>query len=267
MYLCDMHKISIVGAGWLGLPLGKSLLKKGHVVKGSTTREEKLDSLNSQGLESCILRATPALEGDIASLMDSDLLVVTLPPRQSEAFYQASLSNLIEEALKGSVSKVIYSSATSVYPNLEREVTEEDAALCISRHSGVRLLAMENLFRDAFGDRCSILRFGGLFGPGRQPCRFLSGRKGVAGGQNPVNMVHLDDCVGVIEQVIGQNVWGQTFNVVNPDHPSREEFYRRACAQSGSPAPTWSGESRPWKQVSSAKVIHELGYKFGPLFP
>ena len=43
-------KISILGCGWLGLPLAKSLLSKSYEVKGSTTSESKIDLLKNAGI-------------------------------------------------------------------------------------------------------------------------------------------------------------------------------------------------------------------------
>ena len=40
----EREKISILGCGWLGLPLAKSLLAKGYKIKGSTTSESKLEA-------------------------------------------------------------------------------------------------------------------------------------------------------------------------------------------------------------------------------
>ena len=45
-----MTKISILGCGWLGLPLAKALLKKKFHVNGSTTTVEKLDVLKDEGI-------------------------------------------------------------------------------------------------------------------------------------------------------------------------------------------------------------------------
>ena len=45
-----MSKISILGCGWLGLPLAKSLLKKKHELKTSTTSPEKMEKLENLGL-------------------------------------------------------------------------------------------------------------------------------------------------------------------------------------------------------------------------
>lgn len=41
----EMQKISVLGCGWLGLPLSKKLIESGFVVKGSTTSSEKLSQL------------------------------------------------------------------------------------------------------------------------------------------------------------------------------------------------------------------------------
>ena len=45
-----MRQISILGCGWLGLPLAKSLLEKGFSVKGSTTTSEKIIVLENHGI-------------------------------------------------------------------------------------------------------------------------------------------------------------------------------------------------------------------------
>ncbi|MDC1274067.1 SDR family NAD(P)-dependent oxidoreductase, partial [Flavobacteriaceae bacterium] len=42
----NQDKIGIIGCGWLGLPLAKSLISNNYKVKGSTTRKNKLTVLN-----------------------------------------------------------------------------------------------------------------------------------------------------------------------------------------------------------------------------
>ena len=46
-----MKQISILGCGWLGLPLAKSLLEKGFSVKGSTTSLEKISVIENSGID------------------------------------------------------------------------------------------------------------------------------------------------------------------------------------------------------------------------
>lgn len=57
-----MKPISILGCGWLGLPLAKSLLEKGFSVKGSTTSIKKIALLEKFGIHPHIVTLS-AVEG------------------------------------------------------------------------------------------------------------------------------------------------------------------------------------------------------------
>ena len=156
----------------------------------------------------------------------------------------------------GTVRNVILISTTSVYPNLNRIVTEEDAD---EQNAIVRA---EGLVRE-LGIPCTILRFGGLFGPGRHPGRFLTGKRDVKGGNVPVNMIHLDDCVEIITRVIQQNVWNEVLNACADDHPTRKEFYTNAAADLGVEPPIFlDDEVSEYKIVSNERLKNILNYQF-----
>jgi UDP-N-acetyl-D-mannosaminuronate dehydrogenase len=62
-----MTQISILGCGWLGLPLAKALLENGFSVNGSTTSVEKLSVLENLGIQPYLIALSPTLskgEGD-----------------------------------------------------------------------------------------------------------------------------------------------------------------------------------------------------------
>ena len=44
------NRVGIIGCGWLGLPLAKSLIKNNYIVYGSTTKKEKLGLLANENL-------------------------------------------------------------------------------------------------------------------------------------------------------------------------------------------------------------------------
>ncbi|RYE24983.1 MAG: SDR family NAD(P)-dependent oxidoreductase, partial [Sphingobacteriaceae bacterium] len=67
-------KISILGCGWLGLPLAKLLVAKGWQVKGSTTTFEKLNLLQEAGIEPFLIRAEAETLQAEPSFFDSDFL-------------------------------------------------------------------------------------------------------------------------------------------------------------------------------------------------
>ena len=61
-------RISILGSGWLGLPLAQALLKEKHSIKGSTTSESKLDPLKSEGISPYLIKV---LENGPTGAIDS----------------------------------------------------------------------------------------------------------------------------------------------------------------------------------------------------
>ena len=50
-----MQKISILGCGWLGIPLAEALIKNGFSVSGSTTSIEKISLLQNLDVEPFLL--------------------------------------------------------------------------------------------------------------------------------------------------------------------------------------------------------------------
>ena len=92
--------ISIIGCGWLGLPLAKQLTEKGYVVKGSTTSVEKLSLLKNYGIEPYLISIDEEnIEGDMANCLDaSEIAIINIPPglrKHTEANFVKRIQNLI----------------------------------------------------------------------------------------------------------------------------------------------------------------------------
>ncbi len=264
------ERISILGCGWLGLPLAKQLIAEGYRVKGSTTRAEKLGILEAAGIEPYRVVVGETVEGDLKGLLESDILVVDIPPGRREdieEFHVMQVSQLIDALLESPVKQVLFISSTSVYPDLGREVSEQEALDpdLAGKPAGRVLLFVEEMFRSEGAFRTTVVRFGGLIGPGRNPSDFLQRMKVVADPGQPVNLIHLDDCIGVISSIIRQGAWGEVFNACCPEHPTRGAFYEAAAERLGLGAPPLAAtdpEPRPFKIVSSRKIADTLGYRF-----
>ena len=73
-----MTQISILGCGWLGLPLAEALIKNGFSVKGSTTSSSKLGDLENLGVLPFLMELQPnAIAGDITTfLKGSEILII-----------------------------------------------------------------------------------------------------------------------------------------------------------------------------------------------
>ncbi|SMD34688.1 Nucleoside-diphosphate-sugar epimerase [Reichenbachiella faecimaris] len=257
-----MQTISVLGCGWLGLPLGKHLAIAGYKIKGSTTRVDKLPQLESAGIKPYHFTLNPELEGRASNFFESNVLLINLPPRNRDA-----LPDFHEKQLKAILSHieskhVIFISSTAVYPSNSREVKEADASADCFTRGGIPLLKMEQLFVNNPAFQSTVIRFGGLYGPDRHPGRFLAGKKNLAGANNPINMIHLEDCMGVIQTIIEKNIWGEVFNASAPSKETRQSFYEKAAIELGLETPSFSNEGSPFKKVTSEKLIKLTGYQF-----
>ena len=254
--------ISILGCGWYGLALAKTLISKGITVKGSTTSAEKLPILTGAGIEAHLLDLSTQITN--AVFFDCDVLIIAIPPKarsEEGASYVPKLQIAIDDINAYGVKKVILISSTGVYSDPNAEVNElthpqPDAV------SGKVLWEAEDLFRQQTNFKTTIIRFGGLIGPGREPGRFFAGKKDIPNGLAPVNMIHLNDCIGVTEAIINQDVFGCTINACTPHHPQKSLFYARAAAKAGLSAPEFIPELNEWKIVSSVNIPQILNYQY-----
>ncbi|MBN1278603.1 MAG: SDR family oxidoreductase [Chlorobium sp.] len=261
------ESISILGCGWLGLPLGGALSKEGYCVRGSTTKEEKLDLLRDAGIEPFLVTLDPEIEGeDLCDFLQSDILILNIPPSRREdvvEYHIQQISSLIDALGQSPVRSVLFVSSTSVYPMLNREVSEEDAVDPESP-SGQALLHAEEMLMQETGFQTTVLRFGGLVGYDRGAESYLARMKEIADPQLPMNLIHRDDCVRIIMEIIRLRQWGEVFNACSPEHPVRRDYYRRAAEAAGIALPPEAadGGTRSFKLVNSRKLENALGYTF-----
>lgn len=256
--------ISILGCGWLGLPLAKFFLQNGYSVKGSTPTLEKIPVLTVNGIIPFRIFFDPEINTDFeASFFDSEVLIVNFPPKRREdieQFHPQQIKALIEQVCISSIKKVIFISSTSVYANLNRVVTETDDEIP-EKNSGKALRFVENMLLDQKQFQTSIIRFGGLIGYDRKPGRFFSKMKNAIEGETPVNLIHQDDCIRIISHVIENGLWNEIYNACCPEHPTRKEFYVEAAKSGGFELPHFVSNHSPYKIISSAK-LEKTNYKF-----
>ncbi|WP_412464851.1 SDR family oxidoreductase [Flavobacterium mekongense] len=262
-----MKKISILGCGWLGLPLAKSIINKGFPVKGSTTSEAKLAVLESANIQAYSIRLMEnEVNGNIeAFLSESEILIIDIPPKLrgdvAENFV-AKIATLVPFIAQSTINHVVFISSTSVYADDNTIVTENSQPEPDSE-SGRQLLATEKLLQANTNFQTTVIRFGGLIGENRHPIHFLAGRKNLENPEAPINLIHQNDCIGIIEAVIAQNTKGEVFNAVVPFHPTRKDYYTQKAAALGLPLPEFD-ESKPTvgKTIVSDKITTILDYTF-----
>jgi len=278
-----MTQISILGCGWLGLPLAKALLENDFFVKGSTTSVEKLSVLENTGIQPFLIALSEDKTiGNLDEFLEnSKILIIDVPPKlrgsekdPSSAFrktFVEKIKNVIPLIEKSTVENVIFISSTSVYGDTSSFDSAQDDTLSVTEEteaipeteSGRQLLETEQLLQSNPNFKTTILRFGGLIGEDRHPIKFLSGRKNIENPNAPINLIHQADCIGIIQKIIELNSWNETFNAVTPFHPSRKEYYTQKAIDLNLALPEFNVENSSFgKIISSSKIETVLKYAF-----
>ncbi len=253
-----------MGCGWLGLPLARELVARGHTLRGSVTHADKLGALAEAGIYGHRLELSPTPVGDAEGFFDADALLIALPPRRREPGVQGRYPAQVAAALERTPQEthVVFTGSTSVYADVNRTVTEADTGADAGGEistSGRAILAAEALLR-ARG--ATILRLAGLYGYDRQPGRALAGRV-VTGGDARVNLAHRDDVLRVLLRVVEEGVRDVTLNVCADLHPTRREVYTRQAERFGFAPPRFvEPHAQDYKLVSSEALKARLGFTF-----
>ena len=139
-------KISILGCGWLGLPLAERLRDEGHTIKGSTTSKKKIQLLKGKEIQPFLLELTPDMNCENCdNFWDADVLVLNIPPGRGKdnvkEFHQQQIQAVMDQLADSTINFVLFISSTSVYPEKGGIVSEEDTEKGnTSRTSGEALL-------------------------------------------------------------------------------------------------------------------------------
>jgi len=240
---------SILGCGWLGFPLAKKFVEKGIKIKGTTTTEEKLSLLHEGGIKPYLITIdeNPVYK----DFLEADVLLVMITSKKFEAY-----KNLVRQIEKSSVKKVIFISSTSVYPRGNKEYTEKDETI------DSLLSKVELLFTSNKNFKTTVIRFAGLYGGKRLPGNWFEGRE-IPQPNGFVNMIHREDCMAIIEQIISKDIFGGVFNACANHHPSRKDFYIAAKKSLGKLPPVFdNSKALEYKTISPAKLIKTLDYTF-----
>lgn len=260
--------VSILGCGWLGLPLAKHLIEKGWSVKGSTTSSEKMETLEANGVKSYILELKEdEVCGDInAFLDDSELLIIDIPPglrRDPNSSFVLKLKKLTEAISASQVKNLIYISSTGVFQDHKSFPSfTERYQFTPTEVEDSQLIQAEYLLLNLIKVKTSVIRFGGLVGKERHPVKFLSGKTGVKNPEAPVNLIHLDNCILLISEIIQQGKSGMVFHGVEQIQLSKEVYYTEKAKELSLPIPEFDQEtSSVGKEISMTWTSKELEIK------
>lgn len=257
--------IGILGCGWLGFPLAQSLISGGYLVKGTTTSQQKIQTLTAEGIDPYLVQFSASKpDPDLSGFLQADTLIVSVPPgrRNADGFenYRRMARHLCALLPDSGITRIIFISSTSVYADLNG-IVNENSPLLPDTGSGKLLEEIEDLF-SSLQMKVIILRLAGLIGPERFPGRFFAGKTNIPNGRAPINLIHLDDVIRLIHSIIENDQAHGVYNGCAPSHPTKEEFYTLAAKQAGLRVPEFLPEKITWKIITSERLESELNFKF-----
>lgn len=256
----ECMNITIIGCGWLGQIVSDKLIKEGHSVRANYRSEETKDSLKKIGIEPFQFEAATEYQSLHKAITENtDVLILSLPPSGLETVdYAITLQNIALEFPE--FTRVIFTSSTSVYPKKEGSFTESYEFDTTEKLN--RIYLAEKGLRSILQDRLTILRLGGLIGPGRHPIHSLSGRQMPTNGSCPINLIDGRDIANFIELLIREDKFGELFNLVYPDSTPKKAYYTLIAKELGLDPPTFNGESEIARKVEGQKVFQQTQFKY-----
>lgn len=204
------HTTLLMGAGDIAQRLQPLLSAQGHEVIGARRNPPKKTDF-------------PYIKADAREVRDwqqllakqPGVIVLTLVP--TEFSDQGYLQGYVEpvEALLKALNELagdyrpllVFVSSSSVYSEREGEWVDETTPEKPTSFSGKRLLQAEKMLRSS-GYPHTIVRFTGIYGPGREGMlnRLRSGQLTLTPAWT--NRIHVDDCAGVLAHLIQRNQAG-----------------------------------------------------------
>jgi len=252
--------VTIIGCGWLGLPLGVALVNKGCHVFGSTKDVNKLSKLENKGIHSLLfdLETNAMIPSEITAA--TDILILTLPPirKQQIQFYGEKLVEICKQF--DSIKGVVFTSSTGVYPQKDGDFTED--YVFSEDEKKTSIFQAETALSEVLANKLTILRLAGLIGPNRHPIIQLQGRTGLKNPECPVNLVHQTDVISIIVHLIDCQKFGKVFNVVHPEHPDRKSYYTAIALKSELVPPEFEDTTAIKRIINGQKIEEFCNFKF-----
>lgn len=201
-----MANVLIAGCGYVGTALGNQLVAHGHTVWGLRRRPVTL----------------PPSIRPFAADLTSPKTLQTLPPALDVVFYTAAadtqddaayravyvegLRNLLDALLfqRQHPRRVLFTSSTGVHAQSCGEWVDETSPAEPADCAGIRLLEGERLLLEG-PFPATVLRLGGIYGPGRAgPIDRVRLGDVVGDDGSPVyfNRIHRDDCAGALHHLM-----------------------------------------------------------------
>ena len=253
-----MTSISILGAGWLGLPLATALKEQGYAIVLSKRSAEDVDKLAAQGWNT----ARFSLGDSVSGKLISDIAIINIPSQRRTVNaneFSQHIIQLCDTLLRGGTQQVVFVSTTSVYGEQQGCINHQTEPFPTTESSKAHF-AIEQHLLTQYPSRSCVLRLAGLVGGERHPVKFLAGKQDLPKPHDCVNLIHRQDVITAIKAILNENAWGEVLLLSATDHPTRQDYYRWAALQLNLIPPEFSVDtsSEYLKKIDASATLSRL---------
>ncbi|QOL26007.1 SDR family NAD(P)-dependent oxidoreductase [Thalassotalea sp. LPB0316] len=262
--------VAIIGCGWLGKALAKTLQADGIDVLGTCQSEASTKALTELSISAMPLSlplVAPLTGPHLAKLTKHSTWIIAITPqlRKGRVDYPEKIAQLVELAVKCQIRRLILVSSTAVLNGLtgavdEQAVIDESAPKVAILSEAEQLVLTQNNQQM----QTAVLRLAGLVGEDRHPGRFFRAGKSYSQGKAPVNLIHQCDAVGLLKALVNVEVISGIYHGVSETDVTKAEFYAQAAIALGQPTPSFIVTERDQRQkrIVGRNTCQRLDYEF-----
>ncbi len=240
------------------------------VVTRSTEHARRFAEQGLRPIVADVLQSLPALPA-----ADAVLYAVGYDRAAGLPIREAYVSGLqaVLDALPDETGKFLYASSSGVYGQSQGETVDEDSPTEPVREGGQACLAAERaLAAHRLGRHAVVLRFAGLYGPGRIPQAdaIRRGEPIASPPQGRLNLIHVDDAARAVLAAAERATPPRTY-VVSDGHPiERRQYYRELARLLAAPEPKFTPPAAAAparvraagdKRLNNSRLLAELAIK------
>jgi nucleoside-diphosphate-sugar epimerase len=252
-----MPRVLIAGCGYIGQAAADLFHAAGWVVEGWTRSAESAASLSAKPYPVREVDISkPAQLAECAGMFDAVVHCASSSGGDAEKYRQVYLDGVrnLLETFRG--SKLLFTSSTSVYAQLDGSWVTEESETKPMRETSRILLETERLVVATGG---TVARLAGIYGPGRSALlsKFLGGTA-IIDPENDrfVNQVHRDDIASAFLLLLSREAESaQIYNVVDDQPILQSECYRWLAQRLHRPLPPIGRSTQERKRGDSNKRV------------
>jgi len=236
----------IIGCGYLGQRAGVLIQRRGERVYGTVRSHGRAAEIAGLGIEPVV---ADVLEPDsMRGLPAAECILYCVGFDRSagasmRTVYVDGLRNVLDFLSRGP-RRFVYASSTGVYGQTEGEWVDEETPPCPRHESGKLCLEAEERVRAWAREgnpsaQAIILRFAGLYGPGRVVRRALLERgEPIPGDPDKfLNLIHIDDAARAAVAALATGGANPIYVIADDRPVTRREYYSRVATLVGAPEP------------------------------